>query len=482
MKKITILIIAIILTLCIPTLEVNASYNYTPWQSTIESAHSMTLSRRIHSTNLLDENGNHAGITLDNLRDAFVYEDKLFVVDARANKVFMLNENYEYVRSFPEHEGPMYDLNSPQGIFVANNLLYIADTENSLIAIYNINSGNLVGQIKTPSDEIFNTVPFKPQKIVVDRVGRIMVVSRDTYEGILEFDENRKFTRFFGTNTITLSFLDALIYNLSSRSQRARMALNLQTPFTSIDIDGFGHIYAVARNEFNQPVKKLNFKGDDILIRNGYVPITGDARFPTYRQNVPLGPSTIIDVTVNDDNNRYSILDSKRGRVFTYDIEGHLLYIFGGLDSQSNGIQGPTSITYWGERIVVTDNIAKSIFIYEPTHFGELINEATRQYYSMNYEEAQRLWEEVIRLNSNYFLGYAGIGKAQLRNQEWELAIENLKLGHDYYNYSKAYEQYRNERISKFVPYVVVLVMLGSGFGLVRSIKGAIKREEGDES
>ena len=30
----------------------------------------------------------------------------------------------------------------------------------------------------------------------------------------------------------------------------------------------------------------------------------------------------------------YSILDSVRGRIFTYDHEGNLLYIFGGLGSQ----------------------------------------------------------------------------------------------------------------------------------------------------
>ena len=81
----------------------------------------------------------------------------------------------------------------------------------------------------------------------------------------------------------------------------------------------------------------------------------------------------------------------------------------------------------------------------------------------MEYDEARELWEKVIELNSNYFLAYAGVGKSQLRNQEWKEAVKNLKLGHDYYNYSKAYEQYRNERISKIVP-IVVIVVLGLGF------------------
>ena len=84
-------------------------------------------------------------------------------------------------------------------------------------------------------------------------------------------------------------------------------------------------------------------------------------------------------------------------------------------------------------------------------------------------------------LNSNYFLAYAGIGRAQLRQNEYEKAMINLELGYDYYNYSKAYEQYRNNKLTKILPYVLVV---GFGFisvGLVLSVKKAVKRERGEE-
>lgn len=480
-KKIIALIIIALTTFLIPSFKVDASYNYTPWGDTIESAHAMTLTKTIDSATLLDVNGDPSGIVLDNLRDIFVYENYIFVVDAKANKVYMLDENFRYIKQFPESVGDLYNLKEPQGVFAINNTLYVADTENSRIAIFNITTGNMTGQIKTPTDEIFETVPFKPQKIVVDRVGRIMVVSKDTYEGILEFDENRKFTRFFGTNTIQFNFLQAVIYKLSSKKQREKMALNLQTSFTSIDMDDYGYIYAVARNEPASPVKKLNFKGENILVNNGYIAVVGDTKYPTYRENVPLGPSTIIDITSHDDNNRFSILDSKRGRIFTYDVEGNLLYIFGGTNTQSTGIQSPTSISYMGEKMLVTDNFSKSIFVFEPTEFGELVNQATTKYYEMDYEESRKLWEKVVELNSNYFLAYAGIGKTQLRNQQWADAVKNLKLGHDTYNYSKAYEQYRNEKISKFVPAVIIIVLAAASYGLYSSIRGSVKRDKGDE-
>ena len=352
MKRITILLITIFTLILVPFVKVEASYNYTPWQDTIYSAHAMSLTKVINTANIEDELGNPAGIVLDNLRDVFVHDKGIFVVDAKENKVYMLNHDFQYVKTFPSSEGELYNLNGPQGVFAANDTLYIADTDNSRIAMYNIETGNMTGQIKTPEDEIFETVPFKPQKIVVDRTGRLMVVSRDAFEGILEFDENRKFTRFFGTNTIQFNFFQALVYKFSSKSQREKMALNLQTSFTSLDIDDYGYIYAVAKNEPVAPVKKMNFKGENILINNGYIPVVGDTKYPTWRESVPLGPSTIIDIASHDDNNRFSILDSKRGRIFTYDFEGHLLYIFGGIDTQG-GLQAPTSLTYMGENVLL---------------------------------------------------------------------------------------------------------------------------------
>ncbi len=498
MKKITTLLIIILTLILIPFVKVEAeSYNYTPWQDTIYSAHAMSLIKVINTANLFDKDGNPASetinidgedktikIVLDNLRDVFVHDKGIFVVDAKENRVYMLNKDFQYVKTFPNieeanHNPELYSLNGPQGVFAVNNILYVADTDNSRIVMYNIETGNMAGQIKTPEDEVFETVPFKPQKIVLDRTGRLMVVSRDAFEGILEFDENRKFTRFFGTNTIQFNFFQALVYKFSSKSQKEKMALNLQTSFTSIDIDDYGYIYAVAKNEPVRPVKKMNFKGENILVNNGYIPVVGDTKYPTWRENVPLGPSTIIDIASNDDNNRFSILDSKRGRIFTYDFEGHLLYIFGGIDTQG-GLQSPTSITYMGENVLVTDNLTKSIYVYKPTEFGELVNQATTKYYNMEYDEARELWERVIELNSNYFLAYAGVGKSQLRNQEWKEAVENLKLGHDYYNYSKAYEQYRNERISKIVPFVIVVVLIVASYGVYVSIRQSIKRDKGE--
>jgi tetratricopeptide (TPR) repeat protein len=91
--------------------------------------------------------------------------------------------------------------------------------------------------------------------------------------------------------------------------------------------------------------------------------------------------------------------------------------------------RNPTGVTYLGDNIVVCDSFKKSIVIFEPTEFGKLINEATDYYLNYDYVSAKAVWEKILKLNSNYYLAYAGIGKAQLREGNYEEALKNLISG-----------------------------------------------------
>lgn len=168
MKKICIFLIVLITILLIPSLKVRASYNYTPWQDTIASAHAMKLVKVISNSNFVNEEGNAPveiipaptelendkiiRAVFDDLRDVFVYENKIFVVDAKENKVYMLNENFEYIKTFPkavalEHDPELQKLTAPEGVYALNNILYVADTEGGRVVLYNIETGNMIGRI-----------------------------------------------------------------------------------------------------------------------------------------------------------------------------------------------------------------------------------------------------------------------------------------------------------------------------------------------
>lgn len=454
-------------------------YNYAYW-GTIASAESMHLLRNIDDSNITDINDNRNPIKLGDLKDVFVYENHLYVSDATSHQVHIFNEEFKYVKSLPEATDDAGKLNTPHGIYVFNNKLYVADYNNNRIAIFDLLTDKLVAEVKNPNDVIFETLDFKPMRIAVDRTGRINVVAYNVFEGVMEFDSEGNFNRFFGTNSIQFNFLEALIYKFATKEQKEKMALNLQASFTSLDIDQDGYIYTVSKTETWQPVKRLNFKGRDVLENKGLVGIVGDAEFQDTDTRTDVGPSRIIDVAVHSSMERYSILDENRGRIFTYDKEGNLLYISGGKGNLQDQLAGATSITYFGELIIVTDNISKAIKVYEPVQFAKLVNTAISQYNAMDYHLAKETWTEVLKLNTNYFLAYAGIGRAQLREGNYKDAMNNFELGYDYYNYSKAYEQHRNEQLAVILPYVLILGLGVMGFVIFKSIKQAVKREGDD--
>ncbi|WP_162146775.1 hypothetical protein [Acholeplasma granularum] len=478
MMKIMIFIQTLTLILT-GTAAIDQPYNYAYWGE-IASSESMHLLRVIDNSNIVDEADLRNPIQLGDLRDIFVYENNLYVSDATANKVHIFNSEFKYVKSLPNESDLNGKLNSPQGIYVFNDELYVSDYSNNRVAIFNLETEQFVREVKNPNDVIFDSLEFKPLRIAVDRTGRMNIIAFNVFEGIMEFDKEGNFNRYFGTNTIQLSVLDALIYRFSTKEQRDKMALNLQSSFTSLDMDSDGYVYTASRAEFWQPVKRLNFKGRNVLENKGLVGVVGDANTQDTDTRTDVGPSQIIDIAVHESMQRYSILDQNRGRIFTYDKEGNLLYISAGKGSLQDQLSGPTSITYFNDLILVTDNTSKSIKVFEPVEFAKLVNEALGQYNEMNYEAAKDTWQEVLKLNSNYFLAYAGIGRAQLREGNYKDAMHNFELGYDYYNYSKAYEQYRNEQLATFLPYVLVTGLVVMGFVIYKSVKQAIKREGDD--
>ncbi len=466
--------------------SVKANYNYSPYGDVIESASSMSPARVISNSNFLDVNGNKAEIVLGDIKDVHNYNDQIYLADATNNLILVLNSEFRLIDTFPKKVDDVipegYQLNKPSGIYIFDKKLYVADTENERIVVFDIETKELVLEVKNPQDPTFEKVKFKPLKLTVDRTGRMFVIAFDIFEGIMDFNPDGTFSRFYGTNTITMNFFEALVYRFSSQKQKAKQSLKLQTSFVNLDIDPYGYVYVVSKPDVLEPVKKLNFKGIDVLNKSGYVLPYGDAQVEEYDNTVPLGRSNIVDVAVSPNGNFFSILDSKRGRVFSYDNEGNLLYIFGQIGSQNSMFKQPNSLTYYQDKIIVTDNMNKSIVVFEPTEFGKLINEATNLYLNSKYLEAKEIWQEVLKLNSNYFLAYTGIGKAQLREGNYEDAMKNLKLGHDYYNHSIAYEQYRNDKLDNITPYALVVAFIVIGYIFFKSFKNSVVREiEGGE-
>ena len=370
------------------------------------------------------------------------------------------------------------------GICVVGNYIYIADKYNSRILRVNVSEGYIVDEVfLTPNDIIFFQIgddgkydeegklidqqvrtTYLPSKIAVDRDGRVYTIASSTYEGIIEYNANGDFNRFLGKNLVTKrSWWTFLLTD----AQYETLSRNNPNQFTNLIIDERNLIYATAKPDSDatvaqQMIKLINTSGSDVLKRNGYVTPDGDVKYTQFVKPAIEGPSIFVAIDAN--NSRiYSALDQTRGRVFTYDDEGNLLYISAEKGTLANTLQTPVGLKYFtkvennvsNEYLLILDQGSKSLLVYETTEFGKLVNKATSLYLNNKIDEAKAVWEDVVKMNSNYELGYIGIGKSILRDansendkelqlEKYKEAMEMFELGHDKKYYSDAYKQYRN--------------------------------------
>lgn len=422
-------------------------------------------------------------------------------------------------------------LDSPQGITVTDKYILIADTENLRILKIDKFTLEVVDVYLSPSDSSFYQVYnsayetqfgiayetikvvsnyynvlndakiFKPTKVALNNSGVCYCIAQNVYEGLVEYGDNTEFNRFVGKNVVAADALKQMWANIWSEAQYASQALDLPAMFNNITVSPDGFLYATSNPDADATqvvnlVKVINTKGNDIMKRTGYVTPDGDAVYlrTSKEDGVILGSSVLTAVCISKTGN-FTVADEKRGRLFTYDSEGNLLYITGeqpggtqqtGSGGLSQSIVSPIAVDYLyrknakgeeEETVIVLDKSSRSILLFETTEFGKAVNTATYLYQIGQIEDqvtldeknneivvkgAESYWREVIRMNTNYELAYLGIGKALNRRGQYQEAMKYFELAHNATYYSKAFNSYRdavlNENFNLLMSVVLVAV------------------------
>ncbi|MCM1307313.1 MAG: SMP-30/gluconolactonase/LRE family protein [Butyrivibrio sp.] len=412
-------------------------------------------------------------------------DGNFYVADTGNNRIVVFNsdmtEVINIISSF-DNNGTNDTFSAPYGVCVSEKgQIYVADSQNRRIVVLEKN-GELVRIVDNPvSQSLEEGYVFTPLKVTVDYADRIYCIAQNMFEGIMVFESDGNFTGFFGTISVKLSAWDKFWKRIATKEERKKQKLYIPTEFTGIDVDTDGFIYATNVDaEGVQAVRRLNPRGEDVIKKGENKNVGGDLMIggtSTY-----AGASQMTDVVYRGDG-MYSMLDRKRGRVFTYDHEGNLLYIFGGLGTQTGTFKVPVAIEAMGTKIVVLDASNESITIFEETEYGRLINEAIALRYDGDETQAVEKWREVLKLDENNELANTGIGKAYLTAGENKLAMKYLKLGMNSEYYSIAFRRYRNELLEKNLSLILsvaaVLIVGLVVFFRLRKRKKNKKAEEG---
>lgn len=454
-------------------LELYKSYNYTNKGEPVESPAAYVPYMVLDSKSFGAENA------VIEPNDIFVADDNtMYIVDTANSAVYVMNHTFEMIYTISALSGMNGSgaLKNPEGVFVnKKGEIYIADTGNNRIVAVN-SEGKVLKEFDAPEITVMkDATSYMPTKIVVDKGGRMYITARNINRGLIELDSTGRFKGFMGAPRVVPNMVEYFWKMISTKEQQKRMAKFIPTEYNNVSIDPSGFVYAtigtldpgavagtIAMRDLSgntTPIRKLNPTGQDVLARKGFFPPAGDIKFG------PEGPSIIVDVAV-DANGKYSMLDSRKGRIFTYDIDGNLLYVFGGKGKQVGMFQSVSALAYLEDYIMVADKALGRVTVFRITEYGKCINDAIRLNNDGKYDEAAAKWKEALLYNSNLYIAYVGIGKAELRNENYAEAMQNLSIAEEKIYFSKAFRMERKELI--YSSFGVIGVLLISTYVLIR--------------
>lgn len=403
-----------------------------------------------------------------------------YIVDSATNAVHCFDRDFKLVKTIDSYveNGETKTFASPAGIFLdAADTLYVADTVNQRVVVLDA-EGNFVRAITRPESELLpEEFAFMPLKVVADEAGRVFVLCKNVYEGLMQFSAEGTFVGFIGSNRVVFKISELIWKTIMTDEQKEGLTSFVPVEYTNISLDDDGFIYAVTSvKNVEAPIRRLNSSGDDILIRNplnGSEKVVGDV---LYREGGSsddiVGPSAFVDIT-QDANGNYYALDGKRGRIFAYDEEGNMLFVFGGIHSgQAGTFSSPSAIVFVDGELYVLDKGRCSLTAFTPTVYTTTIHNAIDAYLQKDYEQSIELWEDVLKMNSNFDLAYMKAGYAYYRMNRYEEAMKYFKIASARAEYSKAYIQYKKEQLNEHFDVIVpvaaaVLVVGGTGVWLI---------------
>ena len=499
--RFVVLVMCLFLVLAMPASAFTAfvTYSYTIDNWAVETPDAYVPELVITS----DDIGMHFlnDVALDGPQDMFVDRNGyVYLADTRNNRIVVLHPDFTgkaIISQFVNLWGVPDGLDGPRGVFATDREIFVADTgKNRLVVFCKGFDGREFGEhlriVEQPQSDVFpeNHV-YTPVAVVVDRSGRIYVVSSTTNQGIIVMSPTGEFQGFIGAQRAVVDPFTIFWRNFQTREQRAQSLRNVATEFNNIAIDDEGFVWAttssidpmtqwramMARDGAFSPVKRLNPQGVDVMRRSGRVSPAGEVMLVGFGEGRGL-PSRIIDVALGPEGT-WSIIDETRQRVFTYDENGRVLFIFGDDGQYFGNTQNVSAIAYQGSRILLLDRNLNSITVHRRTEYGDIIISALANQRNRLFDRAVDDWREILMRNNNSDLAYIGIGRSLHRDGDYAGAMREFRFALDTVSYSRSFQQYRRLWIERYVVVIPIVAFLII-FGLAKFFKNAAKVNKRD--
>ncbi len=481
------------------------SYNYNAWKEAVPSQNGYQVTDTITGADIgLDQLSDPDSeffisedepATLSDAKDFFLSaNEEWYIVDTGNNRIIKTDLEFNLLACYKTFTGStvmtevtledgtveeqiVNTLKSPYGIYVdEDDIMYIADRDNQRVIKCNQDC-EIITEYTRPDSELYDSVSFYCTKVLVDAAKNVYVICPAVNKGAIMYSSSGSFLGYFGANKVEVTaqvIANKMWRKIATESQSATLTKATPVEYANFDIDDQGFIYTVteAANTTTDAVKKLNPAGENIISRteNGAEIVFGDQTSVTYSGTTYS--TRLTDVSVGNDG-IVNILDYTSGRIFQYDREFNLLFIFGcDQEDQNGGFDNPNAIESYGDKVYVLDGRNNDITVFSETLFGSYVHEANEMYNEGLYEDSLDLWLDILKRDGNYNMAYIAIGRALLNQDQYQEAMKYFKAGFDDEDYDKAFEYYRKDLIrSNFTLGIVVIAILIVAYLVVKMLQ-----------
>lgn len=423
MKKVLPLLLLFLLTLAVPGERAAAFTPYTTW--------AMGPGRLLYPAQDAYTPLAEIDLPVSAPEELFLAPDgSLYVADTGNGRIVRLDEDFQIAAEFGQGL-----LQSPTGLFVDEaGTLYIADAGKNHVVILD-RDGNLLSEFGRPSEPLFGkNREFLPRKITVDARQNLYLVSEGSVDGLVMMNTLGNFIGYFGANTAEMSLKMILQRMFLTKEQLDQFIKNEAASPSNLAIDRQSLVYTVTAGVArDKSLRKFTVSG-----RNLFAGI--------------YGSTTFRDVHAAE-NGLLAAVDAQ-GRIYEYDLNGTLLFVFGAPDKGEQRLgmlANPVSIERVGDDLYVLDKDKNALVTYRATDFAKKVHAGVRLYMEGFYLEAKPYFEEVLTHNGLFLMAYQAIANAYYKQGNYSEALAFYRYAEDRNGYSETFWELRNAVLQQYL-------------------------------
>lgn len=342
-------------------------------------------------------------------------------------------------------------LSLPTGVFATEQgEIYVADQNLKEVLVFDA-GGVLLRTYGRPTSVTFGEqAQYQPTKVAVSNAGTLYIVSSGSFDGIIQLDASGEFLGYYGYNNVPMTALEVLQNIIFTEEQKARLFKKIPLAFYNLAMDEKGICYTITQKTKDEPLKKHNIAGVNILPGG-------------------LWMENLADVCIGPDGLIFAV--DETGYIYEMDNDGMVLFVLGGqaysserrgLCTLASGIASDENCTLY-----VMDKERGLVHTFIPTQYALQMHSAIRQYQDGEYGESQKTLQELGKIAGSTMMINYYMGNNQMQLHDYAAAQESYQRAGDSSGYSDAFWEVRIDHISRWFGWGMLAIVLFTAAGLL---------------